>query len=67
MHSPLTTQPVTSHACARPCTLQVEGEQQEEEEEEEEEEGTGEGEDLDVVLVENEDSAAKQVCHANED
>jgi len=40
---------------------------EEEEEEEEEEEGTGEGEDLDVVLVENEDSAAKQVCHANED
>ena len=35
VHSPLTTQPVTSHACARPCTLQVEGEQQEEEEEEE--------------------------------
>ncbi|XP_031457506.1 cip1-interacting zinc finger protein [Phasianus colchicus] len=33
---------------------------EEEEEEEEEEEGTGEGEDLDVVLVENEDSAAKQ-------
>ncbi|XP_021269972.1 cip1-interacting zinc finger protein [Numida meleagris] len=33
---------------------------EEEEEEEEEEEGAGEGEDLDVVLVENEDSAAKQ-------
>ena len=30
---------MTSHACARPCTLQVEGEQQEEEE------GEGEGEE----------------------
>lgn len=38
----------------------------EDDEEEEEEEGIGEDEDdLDVVLVENEDSAAKQVCHAN--
>ncbi|NXL83977.1 CIZ1 protein, partial [Alectura lathami] len=35
-------------------------EDDEEEEEEEEEEGTGEEEDLDVVLVEKEDSAAKQ-------
>uniref|UniRef100_A0A8B9MP85 C2H2-type domain-containing protein n=1 Tax=Accipiter nisus TaxID=211598 RepID=A0A8B9MP85_9AVES len=33
-------------------------------EEEEEEGGAGEEEDLDVVLVENEDSAAKQVCLA---
>uniref|UniRef100_A0A8D0FWM2 C2H2-type domain-containing protein n=1 Tax=Strix occidentalis caurina TaxID=311401 RepID=A0A8D0FWM2_STROC len=31
-------------------------------EEEEEEGGAGEEEDLDVVLIENEDSAAKQVC-----
>lgn len=33
-------------------------------EEEEEEGGAGEEEDLDVVLIENEDSAAKQVCLA---
>lgn len=35
-----------------------------EEEEEEEEGAAGEEEDLDVVLIETEDSAAKQVCHA---
>lgn len=37
------------------------------EEEEEEEGGPGEEEDPDVVLTENEDSAAKQVCYAKEE
>lgn len=37
---------------------------EDDDEEEEEEGGAGEEEDLDVVLIENEDSAAKQVCLA---